>query len=208
MRRLPDAATLDALVLGTAGANDADAWEALVLEPGGAEAWDKAVARRRRMDALAYAARSGAWLSRVLRGVLRTARRARSVPTIELFVDFPDAPLDGLVGATLGPAEEDLRAAEPRLVWGQIVPVQVRLGELVALRTSSDAQLDVRYLSAGQEGPLPTRTWKLEPGEAPVLLVALVGGDTQAPVAQALATATAVAGLLILEAAANGETSG
>lgn len=208
MRQLPDVATLDAMVLGTAGANAAEAWEALVLEPGGAEAWDEAVARRRRIDALAYAARSGEWLSRVLRGVLRAARRAHSVPAIELFLDFSGDPLDELVGATLGLAEEDPRVAAPSLAWGQIVPVQVRIGELVALRASSDAQLDVRYLSAGQEGPLPTRTWKLESGEAPVLLVALVGGDSQAPVAQALATATAVAGLLILEAAANGETSG
>lgn len=208
MRQLPDVATLDAMVLGTAGANAAEAWEALVLEPGGAEAWDEAVARRRRIDALAYAARSGEWLSRVLRGIRRAARRKHSVPTIEIFIDFPGAPLDELIGATLGPVEEDPRAAAPSLAWGQIIPIQVRLGDCVALRTSSDAQLDVRYLSAGQEGTLPTHTWKLEPGEAPVLLVALVGGDSQAPVAQALATATAVAGVLLLEAAANGETSG
>jgi hypothetical protein len=62
-------------------------------------------------------------------------------------------------------------------------------------------------LSQGCDGPLPSRTWRIEPGEAPVLLVALIGADAGSPLSDARAQATAAAGMLVLEASPFGATS-
>lgn len=209
MRGVPDAGTLDALVAGSLDEEDRPAWEALVMRPGGAEAWRAAVARRRRLDALASAVRGRAWLARVLGEVAALSRRLRVQPAVELQLAFRDDRLDALMGATLGPVDDGFASEEITPRWGRIVTVRVRLGERIALRVvGEDALVDVRYLSQGREGSLPSRTWRLEPGEAPVLLVALLGSDAGRPLSEALADATAAAGVLLMEATPDGETSG
>ncbi|WP_437931130.1 hypothetical protein WMF37_18515 [Sorangium sp. So ce291] len=69
------------------------------------------------------------------------------------------------------------------------------------------AAIDVRYLCRVQDGSLPERTWMLEADEAPVLLLALVGAQTGTTLREVLEQATAIAGILLLEAEASGETS-
>ncbi|XXY48751.1 hypothetical protein WME91_52980 [Sorangium sp. So ce269] len=69
------------------------------------------------------------------------------------------------------------------------------------------AAIDVRYLCRDQDGSLPERIWMLEADEAPVLLLALVGARTGTTLREALEQATAIAGVLLLEAPASGETS-
>ncbi|WP_437878397.1 hypothetical protein [Sorangium sp. So ce513] len=207
MSDLPDAGTLDALVLGTSDAADQHAWESLVMQPGGAEAWQAALARRRRLDAIADAVRGRAWLARAMRQVTVLSRRARMALDVELSLDFPDAQLQTLVDPMLGPADEREPAEVVRPAWGRIVPVHLPRGESVTLRAAEgQAAIDVRYLCRDQEGSLPERTWMLEADEAPVLLLALVGAQTGTPLREAIEQATAMAGVLVLEAPANGET--
>jgi len=205
---LPDAGTLDALVIGASDPDDGAAWDALVKLPGGAEAWADAVARRRRMDILAGVVCGRPWLASCMLRLSTLARRIRTRTAVELLLEFPDAPLDALAGATLGPVDESFadRAIRPR--WGQIVPVGVRIGERVALRVVPDPPfVDVRYLSEGTNGSLPSRTWRLEPGEAPVLIVALLGTAAGSSLSDALEHATATAGVLLLEATPAGTTA-
>ncbi|WP_438002332.1 hypothetical protein WMF26_24755 [Sorangium sp. So ce185] len=193
MSHLPDAGTLDALVLGLSEAADERAWEGLVMQPGSAEAWRAAVARRRRLDAIAGAVRGRAWLARAMRQVTAPSRRARTPLDVELSLDFPDAQLKTLVNPGLGPADERQAGEVLRPVWGQIAPVK--------------AAIDVRYRCKGHDGSLPERTWMLEADEAPVLLLALVGARTGTTLREALEQAAAIAGVLLLEAPASGETS-
>jgi hypothetical protein len=208
MSHLPDAGTLDALVLGLSEATDEHAWESLVMQPGGVEAWRAAVARRRRLDAIACAVRGRAWLARVMRQITTLSRRARMTLDVELSLDFPDAQLQTLVNPMLGPADEREAAEVLRPAWGQIVPVHLPRGERVTLRAAEgQAAIDVRYLCKGQDGSLPERTWMLEAEEAPVLLLALVGAQAGSTLREALEQATAIAGVLLLEAPASGETS-
>lgn len=202
MSQLPDAATLDALVIGTDDADDRAAWEALVRLPGGEEAWHAAVTRRRRLDLLASSMRGRSWLASCVHRLSVLSRRVRAKPAMGLLLEFPDLQLDALAGATLGPVDEDFADRNVQPWWGETVPVHVRLGERITLNAATEHPVvDVRYLSDGREGSLPERTWRLEQGEAPVLLIALVGTDARSPLAVALTQATAAAGVLLLEEA-------
>ena len=208
MRGLPDAGTLGALVAGTHDDEDRPAWEALVTQPGGAEAWGGAVARRHRLDTLASAVRGRAWLARALGEVSALSRRFRSKPAFALQLAFPDAHLDALAGAALGPSDGAFVDDKIELRWGQIVTVRLRVGDRIALPVVTDqTPVEVRYLSQGRDGSLPGRAWHLEPGEAPVLLVALIGAEAESTLSEALTQATAAAGVLLLEAASMGATS-
>ena len=84
--------------------------------------------------------------------------------------------------------------------------VRLRIGEHVQISIGGPNPVSVRYACNGTEDVLPTGRWKLEPGDAPVLLVALVGLDP-AGLAQAdVGRATGIAGVLLLEEP-SGETS-
>jgi hypothetical protein len=208
MNHLPDAGTLDALVIGADEPDDREAWEALVTLPGGAEAWLAAVARRRRMDQLAAATRGRPWLARAILLLSRSARKLRSIPGIGLSVEHLDREMGALAEALLGSGEQLDNAQPVRPIWGQIVTIRVNVGERIKLSsTSEEAPIDVRYLCNGQSGALPTRIWELEPGEAPVLLLALAGTSPDRPQDEAMAHATGLAGVLLLELEANGETT-
>lgn len=202
MSRVLDAGTLDALVLGADEPDDVQAWEALVCNPGGAEAFREAVARRRRKDQMASALLGRPWLARAVSGLLAFSRKMKSAPSEALSFIFPDRELDALVTATLGPAEQEpaLEVVQPR--WGQVVPVRMRPGERVTLQPAAGSDpIDVRYLCRGVEGALPTRTWALEAGEAPVLLIALVGAHSKDTLTEGLGRAAAMAGVIILDEA-------
>jgi hypothetical protein len=65
-----------------------------------------------------------------------------------------------------------------------------------------DAPAEVRffYRSRDAEGELSSG-WTLEPGEAPVLLVACLAARDASTVERAMATAATVAGVVLVEAA-------
>jgi hypothetical protein len=193
------------LVIGADDPEDRAAWEALVRLPGGAEAWRAAVARRRRMDLVTRAVRGRTWLASAMHRLSVLSRRLRTTPAVELCLAFPEAQLDALADAELSPVDDSVADQEVVPRWGQTVPVHVQLGHQIGLNVTDQATVDVRYLTHGRDGPLPSRTWRLEPGEAPVLLVALIGADAGSPLSEALAQATAAAGVLVLEAAPVGE---
>ena len=209
MSRLHNAGTLDALVLNTGDPEDEGAWEALVREPGGARAWRDAVARRRRTDLVASAIQGRPWLARAVRQLSMLARQIGQVPKRDLSIAFPDSELDALAAATLGPAEENEVAEIVQPRWGQTVPATIRVGDRITLRPPSEMDaIDVRYLCNGQEGSLPSRTWRLERGEAPVLLVALVGTSSEETFAEAMKHSSGIAGVLLLEQGDNDGSDG
>ena len=200
MSTLPDRGTLDALILGASEPEDDAAWEALVRHPGGERAWNDALARRRRMDLVASAIRGRPWLARAVQRLRTLGRTRKHTPGTELSFLFLDAELDDLASATLGPAEDQWDATPLQPEWGRVVSIRVRVGAAVSLQLSAGSEVvDVRYVCNGSEGNLPSRTWRLEPGESPVLLVALAGTSPELALDEAMTRSTGMWGMLLLE---------
>lgn len=159
---------------GGPAAREPDAWERLVTEAGGGDAWERAVERRRALSGHAHLVRGRPWLARLSHGVRRAVRRlgamSHAPPTLEL--------AQGPAGLALGPAEASPLAEALEVRWGDTRSVALPLGTTVTFR---DPRLTVRYQTPTASGDLPTRTWTLEPGDAPVALVAHLGAGEDAP---------------------------
>ena len=191
----PDAATLDAMVLGGVE-DDLEAWEWLVSAPDADEAWASASRQRRRIDRVASAIQGRPWLARITSSIL--ARRfGTGTPLLESIFVVP---------ALESALRETDAGAEPIIVeWGRVAVRPVRLGQTLGLR-AREPVADVRFFYRWREGDgeLPG-SWTLEPGEAPVLLLACLDARDASTVERAMATAASVAGVLLVEAQ-DGET--
>ncbi|AKJ07774.1 hypothetical protein ATI61_107223 [Archangium gephyra] len=190
----PHPALLDALVLAVDGEEQLAAWRSL-LSQGGAEAWEQAARRRRQLDTLARFVRAQPWLAHLMLQARRLARRMHTPPAVGLEATLN---LPGL-GAMLGPSQEQPETVP--LTWGRIEPRTLAPGTRVRLRLQTTLEpIALFFVRSGQSGPLPGGTWDLEPGEAPVLLLACTGAQGARHAEEAMGMATAVAGLVLLEA--------
>jgi len=191
----PDAATLDAMVLGGVD-DDLESWEWLVSAPDGDEAWASASRQRRSIDRVAMAIQGRPWLARITSSIL-ARRLGTRTPLLESV----------FMGSALEFALRETDAgAEPIIVeWGRVVVRPVRLGQTIGLR-AREPVVDVRFFYRWREGDGElSGGWTLEPGEAPVLLLACLDARDASTVEHAMATAAAVAGMLLVEAQ-DGET--
>jgi len=191
----PDAATLDAMVLGGVE-DDLEAWEWLVFAPDADEVWASASRQRRSIDRVAMAIQGRPWLARITSAILAHRLGIRT-PLLESV----------FVGSDLEFALRETDAgAEPIIVeWGRVVVRPVRLGQTIGLR-AREPVVDVRFFYRWREGDGElSGGWTLESGEAPVLLLACLDARDVSTVERAMATAAAVAGVLLVEAQ-DGET--
>lgn len=191
----PDAATLDAMVLGGAE-DDMEAWQWLLSAPEGEAVWSDAVRRRRRVDRVALAIQGRPWLARAILFV-------RSLPSgghgPELKVVSELSPL----AIPLGLKETQPLAVE----WGGVVTRPTRLGDTVELRLPEpNGRVRCFYRSRDGEGVLDPPRWRLEPREAPVLLLACLDPGDAGSLEAASARAAAVAAVILVEEE-NGETA-
>jgi len=193
----PDAATLDAMLDGSL--DDDGPWQWLVGVPDAAALWDGAVRRRRGLDLLACAIQGRPWLARAATTLIARAHPG-GTPLLEAFVPVPELAMQ-LREAVVPPGESI------ELVWGALVPRPTLLGQTVALR-ARDPSTNVRcfYRRPDSDGPLPGAAWTLVAGEAPVLLLACLDVRDSSNIDAAIATAAAVAGVLLVEADKDGET--
>lgn len=195
-----DALILDALVVGQPLADEdgeiaAETWESLVAASSGTRDWQEAIERRRALDQRAQWIQAHPWLAAAWLAIRASIRSASSVrlnnPTAQL------EPSTDLLTAMLGPA----RASIPRtieLVWGSVVVVPMHLNEIVAIGGKPDLpSLTVRFRTKNSEGTLSSGAWRLEPGDAPVLLQVLA--EQQAP------QVSSMAGVLLVEVGTEGE---
>lgn len=193
------AALIDAMVAGDDGADLDTAWDWVLSSPHSADAWERAVSRQQHRRALALAMQGRPWLARMT-AVLMAARRSVTVPPPRLVLErFP-------VPAMLGPASD---AEEPglslTLEWGRVAHAEIDLGAVVELMPSVvREEMTFYYKTASQDGLLPGRRWKLEPLEAPVLLVVCLGIAGATRFEEALGAATALAGVILTERSTTG----
>lgn len=195
-------AMLDELVAGEDGPELLPAWQELLRTPGAADLWEEAAARRRRTDELAGALLAHPWLARAWGQLRRLRRSLVQPPGVGLEASLrPD-----ILAAVLGPTSRPpTHMAAPK--WGQIEPVALALRSIVEIRPSSaqSEDLQIFYRSVAGEGRLRSRRWRLEPGEAPVLLLGVTGAGDSQGIEEALMRAVRACGILLIEAAETGQ---
>jgi len=190
----PHPALLDSLVLALDGEDQLATWRTL-LSPGGADAWEQAVRRRRQLDTLASLVRDRPWLAQTLLVARRLARRMRTPPAASLEATLSTHGL----GAMLSLAQEG--PVTVPLSWGRIESLTLEPGSRIRLQIQSSTEpIALFFARTGQSAPLSGGAWDLESGEAPVLLLACTGAQGARTAEEALVTATAVTGLVLLEA--------
>jgi hypothetical protein len=165
--KLPDPATLDAMLLGVDGLQED--WENLVSAPGGAQAWEAAQQRRASLDRLAELTTKMPWLSSVLLLMRRAGRAFRQRP------DMPEIVFSPMQAALqpLGPTEEPATGRIP-LQWGDMLEKSLPIDTVFELDVPED--FEVFYHTASQRLPLPKRKWKVESQDEPTLLVVVSSG--------------------------------
>jgi len=191
----PDAATLDAMVLGGVE-DDLEAWEWFVSAPDADGAWASASRQRRSIDRVAMAIQGRPWLARITSSILARRLGTRTPLLESVFV----------VPALEFALRETDAGAEPIVVeWSRVAVRPVRLGRTIGLRASEPAA-HVRFFYRWREGDGELSSgWTLESEEPPVLLLACLDARDVSTVERAMATAAAVAGVLLVEAQ-DGET--
>lgn len=155
---------VEEILVGGLAAEDGSAWKRLVAEPGGARAWASEVARQKRRARIAALVAGRPWMAQVMLSVRRAARRiARPAFAAGTALIESD-----VFQASLGSADASSEAASVRVEWGESEILAVPIGATVTVVT--DGPSAVWWMTSRDRGPLPTKAWTLEPGEAPVVL--------------------------------------
>ena len=170
-RTPPDPLALDRMVLGTDDDDDLGAWEDLLASPGASATWAAAVERRQRVDALAAVIAGQPWLAPVMLGWRQAMRRAPVLAPWSAEVRFASQ-----LAATLAASDRRDFTLEP----GDTEVLELALGETVSVSLPPGATL--RQVTSLGVQPTRLLAWTLEPGEAPVVLVATRPSDG-APIA-------------------------
>jgi hypothetical protein len=163
---------VEEILVGGPAAEDHAAWKRLVAEPGGATAWETAVARQKWQASVASLVSGRPWLAQAMLLVRRAARRLAR----PLFAPGSAAIRDHMLDATLGPGQPSSDALTVSVDWGGSESMAVPLGATVAVTT--DGPSAVWWMTSQGRGPLPTKAWKLELGEAPVVLAIVQSEET------------------------------
>lgn len=192
----PDPGVLDDLVAGLDEGEEADtAWRWVVGDPDGTDTWHKAARRRESLDRLATAVLGRPVLARSLCLVrrIRGALSGRVAFGIDVAMPSPAA-------ATLGPTndEADMLAM---LTWGGVETMRVRIDHTVRFTPREPGEVTLFYEYAKGAGRFAGR-WKMEPGDAPVLIVACRSGGAFERMQDALLRASDAVAVVLLEDAA------
>lgn len=186
-----DRLTLDSLVRGDEA--DPDAWGSLVVSSTAAEQWSQAVARRAKLDTLASVLLTCPWVPE-LYSAIRSISRKRRPPTFTAQC----WPRQALLGSVLGPGQVE-SARIINVDWGTLVTRPTALGETVHMRTERASAIQVFAVTRQGSQPLPGASWELEPGEAPVVLLAIAAEEQPQTLEAAVSAAQAVAGVILIE---------
>lgn len=174
----PHAIVLDAMVCGQPldaqnGASETHspeslAWEALVSSPTAAQDWHDAVVRRQRMDQTAMWIQTHPWLARAWLTIRTSRRRGHSavVPAVVVQLESSANRLTAVLGPDASPALHRLE-----LEWGAVKVFSMNINEVVSLSgQETQSNFAIHYQTATSSGILESGRWRLEPGDAPVLL--------------------------------------
>lgn len=192
-----DYGSLHCLLTGTLDVDEEQrAWAELVSHSGAPVRWQRAVQQRTRLDSLAKAISGRPWLAQQLLMLAKVGRRLKHLPRHPLEL-WPSA---ALLEATLAPSSQDGEFMI-ELEWGRALTYQVPVGSAVEIRPrDASADLQVFGVSGGKEVAVTSRSWQLELGEAPVLLVAGIHGEKLATLRELITHSAASAAVVLVEA--------
>ena len=182
--RAPSVIEIDALLTGSSADGDEQLWTDLVRAAGSGDAWRRAQRVRARLDSLVELTGRFPWVVQPWLAIRATKRFVTErLPPVR--VGGFSAPVTlglGVLGPDQGPQAPDRSVT---LRWGEVVELRLPVGTTVDVRPPSGTTVAPEWRSNKHPQPVPSPAWRLEPGEAPVLVTVEVNG--------------ARAGLVILE---------
>jgi hypothetical protein len=152
---------LDTLIIGTAPSDD-PAWAALVRSPDGTGEWKQAMERREHLNRVAAVVEGRPWLAEALLRVRRETRTAARAISSAWSVAVVQSPTTVLLGPENG-------TQNVALIPHRVTIVEVGLGDTVQVVAPEGAL--VTWTTASGTGSLTSAKWRLDKGDAPVLLV-------------------------------------
>lgn len=164
MTRKPPRWVLDTLIIGTAPSND-PAWAEVVRSPEGTDEWKQAMERRAHLNRVAAIVEGRPWLAEALLRVREGTRAAARAISRAWSVTVAPSP----TAVLLGPENGTRNVA---LIPHRVAIIEVRLGDTVHVLAPEGAL--VTWTTASGTGSLTSAKWRLDQGDAPVLLVGRV----------------------------------
>jgi hypothetical protein len=182
----PTALEIDALLTGGTSGDDEAIWTELVRAADSGDRWRRAQVIRGRLDRVVDLTGRFPWLVAPWVAIRATRRLVSAGLPVVIAGDLPRLAPAGL--GVLRPADDGGGPADRsiELQWGQVVELSLAVGTTIDVRVPAGARVAPEWRSNHHPEPVPAPRWKLEPGEAPVLVTVELNG--------------ACAGLVILEA--------
>jgi hypothetical protein len=181
----PSLIEIDALLTGESNDEDAALWTSLVRAPGAGDAWRRAQTVRAQLDGLVELTGRCPWLVEPWLAVRATRRFVTERLPAIIVGDLQASGVAPVALGVLGPARAEPSARAVTLRWGQIVELRLAIGTTIAVRTPAGVRVEPEWRSNMHAQPVLSPGWRLEAGEAPVLVTVEQDG--------------ACAGLVILE---------
>lgn len=178
-----DRIVLDAAVAGVLDDED-DFWSDLISAPDAHSAWESATTTRAGIDAAALAVIAHPVLARWSEGFRRAVKVTWTAPVV----------VQGPLGATLASQESVTAKA------GEMAAVAVELGNRVVVGPVQGTKWLWRD-ARGRVGVLGHSGWRMDEGDAPVLLLAVPSELPTADVDSAVSSGAVVAAVLLVEKA-------
>lgn len=171
----PSVLELDALLTGDSTDDDAPVWAALVRTADSGDSWRRAQAIRSRLDGIVDLTGRFPWLVAPWTAVRATRRFVTGGLPLVRVGDLPRlAPAGlGVLGPTDGRGPADHAVA---LQWGQVVELTLAVGTTIDVRAPTGTRLTPEWRSNRHPEAVPAARWKLESGEAPVLVTVELNG--------------------------------
>ncbi len=180
-----DRIVLDAAVAGVLDGED-DLWSDLIAAPDAHSAWESAAARRAEIDAAALAVIAHPVLARWSEVFRRAVKQAWTAPVA---IREP-------LGATLTVRESATAKA------GEVAVVAVELGSNVIISPVENTKWLWRD-ARGKVGVLNRSGWRMDSGDAPVLLLAVPGDLPADDVDWTVVAGVVVAAVVLVEASSS-----
>ena len=166
----PSLIEIDALLTGESNDEDAALWTSLVRAPGAGDAWRRAQTVRAQLDGLVELTGRCPWLVEPWLAVRATRRFVTERLPAIIVGDLPASGVAPVALGVLGPARAEPSARAVTLRWGQIVELRLAIGTTIAVRTPAGVRVEPEWRSNMHAQPVLSPGWRLEAGEAPVLV--------------------------------------
>lgn len=171
----PSALEIDALLTGDSTEDNEALWSALVRASGSGDRWRRAQEIRGKLDRIVDLTGRCPWLVAPWLAIRATRRLVSAgLPKVMAGDLSRLAPVGlGVLGPTDGSGPADRTVV---LQWGQVVELKLAIGTTIDVRAPVGTRVTPVWRSNRHPEPVSAPQWKLELGEAPVLVAVELNG--------------------------------